>query len=188
MIAPALDLSADASLSSHVAAIGGLIAQSFSPVLLVGHSYGAAVAHIAASRWADRVSGLMCLDGFVLRPGQAVIDLVPPRIRAEWFASGEMVPPLPVEVMAVNEADRAWLTAKLQPHPLGCFTEPAPAEPAFEGPRLYLRATGFAFPPFDKIKARLRQEGWRVDSIATGHDVMLAAPGQIKNMLIKNDL
>jgi len=183
MLAPELDLSAAASLSTHVAAIGALIEQSAEPVALVGHSYGAAVAHIAAGRWASRVTRLVCLDGFVLRPGQSVIDLVPPKIGADWRAQGGMVQPLGVEVMAVNQADRDWVASRLRPQSLRCFTEPAPEGDTFTGPRLYVRASGFAFPPLDRIMTRCRREGWECETITTGHDAMLAAPEWVKAQL-----
>ena len=173
MRAPDLDLSADASLSSHAAAIGALIAQSGTPVLLVGHSYGAAVAQLAAARLPERTAGLIALDGFLLRPGQAVIDLVPPAIRDDWRAQGSMVRPLGVDVMAVKPADRDWVAARLKPHPLRSLTEPASGIPPYQGKRLYVRATGFAYPPFDRILARCRREGWGTATVASGHDIML---------------
>jgi len=181
MVAPELDLAAD--LSAHVAAIGELIGRSTEPVRLVGHSYGAAVAQLAAARWADRVEELVCLDGFVLRPGQAVIDLVPPRIRLAWLEQGGMVRPLGVDVMAVNDADRDWVQARLRPQSLRCFVERAPEGTGFGGKRFYARASGFAFPPFDRILARCTRDGWECETVATGHDVMLAAPDWVKDRI-----
>ena len=133
------------------------------------------MAQQAAARWPERVLGLIALDGFLLRPGQAVVDLLPPAIRAAWLKS-PLVPPLPLDVLAIPPAHREWLAARLRPQPLPCFTETAPDLPPYAGPRHYLRATGFAFPPFDRLAARAAREGWRVEEIAAGHDMMLDDP------------
>jgi len=175
-----LDLSPGASLTSHVNMVLKAIANAASPVHLAGHSYGAAVAQIAAAR--SDAASLTALDGFLLRPGQSIIDLIPPRVRAEWRAHS-MVPPLSAEVMAVNEADRDWVTAQLRPHPLACFTEPAPEIEPYRGKRLYIRATGFAFPPFDRIMAQAGKDGWVCETMQTGHDLMLEAPDVLKRRL-----
>jgi len=185
MLAPgmqtiALDLSPGASLLSHVRAVETAIANAATPIHLVGHSYGAAVAQIAAAH--SPAASLTALDGFLLRPTQAIIDLIPPRIRADWQAN-PMVPPLSADVMAVNAADRDWVAAQLRPHPLACFTEPAPAIEPYRGKRLYIRATGFAFPPFDRIMAQAGKDGWVCETMQTGHDLMLEAPDVLKRRL-----
>ena len=167
--ARAVELSAapEAGLAHHAAQIGAELAAS--PAWLVGHSYGAAVAQQAAARWPERVLGLIALDGFLLRPGQAVVDLLPPAIRAAWLKS-PLVPPLPLDVLAIPPAHREWLAARLRPQPLPCFTETAPDLPPYAGPRHYLRATGFAFPPFDRLAARAAREGCRGDCGGARYD------------------
>lgn len=167
--APDLDLSAGADLMRHVAQIEAVLTE---PTMLVGHSYGGAVAHLVASRNPRMVTKLVVLDGFLLREGHAVMDLIPPRIRAQWMQNA-MIPPLGLDVMAIPEGSRDWLSARLRDQPLASFTTPAPEFIPYPGPRTYVRAEGFSFPPFDRIALRCAQEGWQVERVNFGHDLML---------------
>lgn len=172
-LAPDLDLSPGADLLRHIAQIESLL---ISPTVLIGHSYGAAVAHLVASRNPALVTALIALDGFILRPKQSIMDLIPPRIRTQWLQS-PLIPPLGLDVMAIPEARRDWLAPRLRPQPLASFTQPAPAFTPYTGPKTYVRAEGFSFPPFDRIAARCAQEAWHVEKIACGHDVMIEEEG-----------
>src|SRR5207244_11006509 len=105
LASPAVDL------SMHIAdVLGTLACERLSEVVLVGHSYGGMVVTGVADRAAERVRTLVYLDAFVPQPGQALLDLVPPRVRDAMPAEGWQAPPLPPQAPGMTDpAERAWL-------------------------------------------------------------------------------
>src|SRR5688572_28646943 len=135
--------SSSVGLETHVEDVIGAIGAS--DVLLVGHSYGGAVATVVASRVPGRFRGLIYIDGFIPSDGQSVADLVDP----EWAESAFFAParavgggwrvpfPFPEELEDyppdVAERYRAgW-------QPLATLTEPASVGPAIATvPRVFV--------------------------------------------------
>jgi pimeloyl-ACP methyl ester carboxylesterase len=182
-------------LALHVRDVLGLLAyEELQDVILVGHSYGGMVITGVADRAGDRLARLVYLDAFVPGDGEAALDLLPPARRALYrqqareHGGGWLVPPPPQALGIADEARARWLAGKLDPQPLRTLEQPlrlagrgAPAPP-----RAYLHCTvGPVAPSFAPFAARAQAEpGWRRAELATGHDAMLTAPGELAEVLL----
>lgn len=158
-------------------------------VVLVGHSYGGIVITGAAETLLPRLRAIAYLDAFIPGPGQALVDLAGPasrqRIEASGAASGGLHTP-PIPARNVNESDRRWVNEKSTPQPLATFLDSLPRAEAYKQVprRLYVRATGFASPPFDALARSLRGEaGWSVAELPVGHVLMIDAPAEVATLL-----
>ena len=95
------------------------------------------------------------------------------------------VPPRAAEAFKVNGKDRAWVDAQCTPQPMRCFLQKLTLSGAREriAKKSYIRATGVAIPYFDDGLASARQKGWRTYEVPCGHDVMLAMPERLAEIL-----
>lgn len=191
LLTPAVDL------ETHVHDVTAVVEyEDLDDVVLVGHSYGGMVITGAAERITERLSGLVYLDAFVPADGESVMDLLPParathfKERAQAEGQGWLVPPVPLAAFGVaDEADIAWGTPKIGPHPLAALAAPlrCPNAAAIRVPRLYIRCVAFANEGFDNALARVRaSSGWGYRELATGHDAMITAPAQLAALLLES--
>ena len=165
-------------------------------VVLVGHSYAGMVITGVGGRAPDRLAHLVYLDAGVPRDGEAGLDLFAPAeraaMRARVAAEGEgwRLPPgreeRPWGVSA--EEDVRWLRSRLTAQPFATFTQPLRlANPAGVAavPKAFIWCT--AAPPAqwrDIARQRAGSEpGWRSYTLATGHDAMITAPGELADLL-----
>jgi pimeloyl-ACP methyl ester carboxylesterase len=160
-------------------------------VVLVGHSYGGAVATGVADRARDRVAQLIYLDAFVPREGQAVGDLVPNGVAALQASAkaldGWRVPPRPIQP-DTSDADRRWIHERLVPQSLKCFTTPLRLRGGeVSVPRAFIYCKRFTGPDnFGPFAARARTEkGWRYHELDATHSPHITAPGQLAALLMK---
>ena len=185
--------SSSVGLETHVAdVIGAIGSERVGDVLLVGHSYGGAVATVVASRVPERLRGLIYIDGFIPSDGQSVADLVDP----EWAESAFFAParevgegwrvpfPFPDDLddypPDVAERYRAgW-------QPLATLTDPAAVDPAIAAvPRVFVHCIRKE-PGTDAFVEATRtatEAGWPVFEIASGHDVQFEDPDGIAALL-----
>jgi len=183
-------------LDTHVRDVTGLLeSEDLREVILAGHSYGGMVIAGTADRIADRLAHLVYLDAFVPEDGQSLFDLLPPERRdlyrqaAREHGEGWRVPPPPPQALGVTDEARAdWLAAMLTPQPLWTFEQPVrltnPARATL--PRTYVHCTaGPLVPSFAPFANRARAApGWGYRELATGHDAMLTAPGELAEVLL----
>ncbi|MFC0304719.1 alpha/beta hydrolase [Rhizorhabdus histidinilytica] len=142
-------------------------------VVIVGHSYGSAVAAEVAALRPDLVRLQIALDGFTLAPGQSVFGRHPelePLFAALISADAPdlVQPPDSAFLGLPDTADTARLMARLRPTP-ACVNREArrPGQEPAACERHYVRFTGF---PFFEETARLAAEaGWRTSAIDAGH-------------------
>ncbi|MGA2392966.1 MAG: alpha/beta hydrolase family protein [Candidatus Lustribacter sp.] len=179
-------------LSTHVTDIVNVVRyEDLHDVVLCGHSYGGLVITGVVERLPERVAALVFLDAFVPQDGESLQDLVPASHRERQLeaaaANGGFVPPIPAAVFGVNERDQAYVDAHCVPQPLPTFREGLALTGARErvAHKTYLRAGNYRSHPFDAARERLTGEpGWVVETIPSGHDVMLDAPEALAAALL----
>lgn len=162
-------------------------------VVVVGHSFGAHVALGLADRARDRLRRLVLLDGLVVDPGRAALDVLDPEVaatrveQARRHDGGLSIPVPPAGAFGLTDPDDlAWVQRRLTPHPLRSYTDPLTLlHPLGNGLDVtYLRCTD---PPYPAIAAGLdvvRRAGWARRDVATGHDAMVSGPELVAAELI----
>ena len=184
-------LSPEIGLQTHVADIAGLLHyRDLSEVILVGHSYGGTVITAVAEQVPDRIRRLVYLDGAVPRDGESNNDVIGQeraaqlRSAAESGGEGWRVPPAPYVVEGLSDAVRAWVEARLTPHPLRTFDEPVQlrARAAAALPRAFIRSsTQSAL--YGALMDRARGSGWYCRELKGGHYPMLTEPQAVASAL-----
>jgi hypothetical protein len=138
-----------------------------------------------AEQLQPRIAAIVYLDAFLPQDGQSLSDLLGPK-GPQW--PEHLAPPIPAEAFKVNEKDRAWVNAKMTPHPVKCFTERLKLTGAYQrvAKKLYIRALAFDNPPFDDALARCKADtSWQTAIMQCGHDVMVDQPTQLTSLLVK---
>lgn len=184
----------DVGLSTHVQDVLELLFfEDLAGVVLVGHSYGGMVIAGVADLVPERVAHLVFLDALVPRDGDSVVGLAHPDVGrrllqlAHESGDGWLVP---VDTGAAeygidDPADAAWATERLTPQPLATYTEPIGLRGRGDAlSRTYIRCTESPWIP-DEVAARGRESGWRYRELATGHDAMVTAPGEVAALLLE---
>jgi pimeloyl-ACP methyl ester carboxylesterase len=185
LLSPAVDL------STHVEDIVRLIdAEAITDAVLVGHSYAGMVASGVAERRPEALRLRVHLDAFLPTDGEAAIDLLPEgpahhyREAVEGPGFGWLIPPRSLEVLGVtDQADLAWLTPRLTPHPWATYTEAIALSEAEAGvPGAYIECTDW-MRVFRPQAERARSRGWPVHELPTGHEAMVTAPDALAVLL-----
>lgn len=189
-------LNAGIGLDTHVNDVVHLVEWEDLPsVVLCGHSYGGMVITGAAERLLPRLKALVYLDAFVPHAANvSLLDLgdAASRARREALAAqsgNNTLPPLSAEAMRVNPADRAWVDAKCTPQPFRTFQQGLPSVAAHERVphKVYVRATGMPAPVYDRTaQVRRGRPGWSVEGLPFGHDLMVDAPRQVADILLRS--
>jgi len=186
-------LSPQVNLDTHINDVVNLVTwEDLTDVVLCGHSYGGCVIRGVADRIGERIAKLVYLDAFVLEHGESLHGTLPPEQRdmqldaTKQYGDGWRVPPIPAEVFGVNAADAAWVNSQCTMQPIATFQQPLTlrnaAEPAI--PTLYIFASGWEGSPFPKFHERAKAKGWRTQTLACGHDVMLDMPAELTQALL----
>ena len=180
-------------LELHIADVLNLIRwEELDDIVLCGHSYAGCVVTGVADRLPERVRALIYLDAFVLENGQSLHDTLPPEQRAAQIegarvhGDGWKAPPIPAEVFNVGVEDRAWVNAQGTVQSLATFSQRLALRGGVGKIRdvRYVLATEFQGSPFPPFYERARTQGWRTYALACGHDVMLAKPREVADILL----
>ena len=185
--------SREINLETHIADVVNLIRwEDLSEVILCGHSYGGCVISGAADQIPERIGALVYLDAFVLEDGESLFDLAgagaPARMHEQARATGDgwKLAPIPAEVFGVNAADRAWVNTQCTPQSIACFEQKIRLTGGINRIRdvTHILATGFREgSPFPVSHERAKKKGWKTETLACGHDVMLDLPEEIAALL-----
>jgi pimeloyl-ACP methyl ester carboxylesterase len=161
--------------------------------ILVGHSYGGAVATIVADRAPGRAARLVYLDAPIPRAGQRLLDLITPEQAADFQERARrdgdgwrFAPNSPAALGIDDPADVAWVAPRLAPQPLATFTQPIRLTGAVE---TVSRAYIFCAPArpgslLSQFAGQARDAGWAYREIAAGHDAMISAPAATAEALL----
>lgn len=186
-------LSPQVGLSTHIEDVVALIeAHDARDVVLVGHSYAGQVVTGVADRIPDRLARRVHLDAFVGADGEAAIDLLPAQVAGHYRESvagpgfGWLIPVRSLSVLGVEEqADLDWLGPRLTPHPWLTYTEPLRLTgKADQVPGVFVECTDW-MRVFTPHAERAAARGWPVHEIATGHEAMVTAPGELAELLLE---
>jgi pimeloyl-ACP methyl ester carboxylesterase len=184
------------SLTDHVDAVVEVLEASNGPAILVGHSFGGFVISHVAERVPERVVRLVYVAGFLLRPGETVLDVatsVPPTIPHLDVREEEGVVSVLREAAPIvfyddcSAEDARWATAQLVPEALAPRRTPARLTDERFGsvPRAYVETTNdraLAIGLQRRMHAALPCR--EVVAIASGHSPFLAVPEILAGRLL----
>ena len=184
------------SLDVNIADIVNVIeAEELNDVVLVGHSYGGLVASGVADRIAHALRSLVFLDSLLVQSGQAAFDVLPASVVDERMesvrASGQSLA-MPINGLKgtgiPDDHPRAgWVHRRLTPHPLATYTTPLLIDhPLGHGlPCTYVHCANPSYDTLASVREQVRSQhpDWRWESIDTGHDAMVLAPGLLCDLL-----
>jgi pimeloyl-ACP methyl ester carboxylesterase len=185
-------LSRAVGLGTHVQDVVALIeGHDLEDVVLVGHSYAGQVVTQVADRVPGRIAGRVYLDAFVGDDGEAAVDLLPATVAGHYRESvagpgfGWLIPVRSLTVLGITEdADLAWLSSRLTPHPWLTYTEPLRLTGGHEAvPASFVECTDW-MRVFRPHAERAAARGWPVRQIATGHEAMVTAPTELAGQLL----
>jgi MYXO-CTERM domain-containing protein len=178
-------------LATHIDDVLGIIeSEELDNAVLVGHSYGGLPVTAVADRVAERIAHLVYLDAIVLRSGESwssVHDEATRAARREAIARTGSMPPIDPAALGLTGAAAAWVRRRQRPHPGGLYDEPLVFDEARVAriPKTYVDCNSPALPTIDLSRRRARCDpGWRVVTLATGHNAMISAPDQLLEVLL----
>jgi pimeloyl-ACP methyl ester carboxylesterase len=158
-------------------------------VVLLGHSYGGAVATGVADRARERIGKLVYLDAFVPQNGESVFDIQPPeranamRQAARDKGEGWRIPSSQMPADTPQD-DVAWAAHRRLPQPLKTFEQKLMLSGQAPPPRSYIyckrSGPGDVFRPFYE---RAQREGWRHFEIDSSHNPHITAPDALMAIL-----
>ncbi|AET94587.1 putative esterase (plasmid) [Burkholderia sp. YI23] len=184
------------SLDVNIADIVNVIeAEELRDVVLVGHSYGGLVASGVADRIAHALRTVVFLDSLLVESGQCAFDVLPASVVEERKesvrASGQ---PLAMPVNGLkgtgipdDHPRAAWVHRRLTPHPLATYATPLRLDhPLGNGlPCTYVHCANPSYETLAPVREHVRSHypDWGYESIDTGHDAMVLAPGLLVDLL-----
>lgn len=187
LLAPSNDL------ETHIADVANLIRwEELDDVVLCGHSYAGCVVTGVADRLPERVRSLIYLDAFVPEDGQSLHDTLPPEQRAgqiegaRLHGEGWKAAPIPAELFNAAVEDREWVNAQGTVQSLATFAQRLELRGGIRKIRdvRYVLATDFPGSVFPQFYEKARARNWRTYTVACGHDVMLARPQEVADILL----
>ena len=181
-------------LQTHVDDVVNLVQwEGLDEVVLCGHSYGGMVITGAVEALQGRVRSLVYLDALVPDAGKSLLDYALAANKARFdalaaAAGGGYIAPIPAAVFHVNEADRAWVDAQCTLQPYQTFKDSLPAVTARDcvANKVYVLAEKYASEMMASFAApRRAQPDWTVVDVPYGHDLMVDAPGEVADILLR---
>ncbi len=194
-------LSPEIGLETHISDIASLIEYyDLQDIVLVGHSYGGMVITGVADAMKDRISEIIYLDAAMPNAGETMITQGPERSPAvieqtrktlESLApDGIVMAAFPPDILGIpkDHPGYEWVAQKLTPHPLKTWLDPIQLENggSLDLKRSYIHCTAPVLPnsSFPYHAAQVQTDpSWTYHALATGHDAMITAPGELVAIL-----
>jgi pimeloyl-ACP methyl ester carboxylesterase len=168
-------------------------------VVLVGHSFGGAVAQLVAQQVPDRLSRVVFYNAYVIADGEAVFSYVPESVAGAFtaLASPDGTLTLPYSYFRehlMNDADATtaeWAYTLTSPEPLGRSAEKLDLAAFYSlaVPMSYLHAyDDNVFPASDfswHPGMSQRLPDFRLVTIPGGHELMFSDPVSLADGLVK---
>jgi pimeloyl-ACP methyl ester carboxylesterase len=191
------------TLETHIADVRNAIeAEELQDVVLAVHSYAGMIGTAIADRVPGRLHHLVYVDAVVPRPGESWGSTHASAVREARLAAAAAspdysFPPPDPSVYGLNPEDDAWVRRRLTPHPGHTYDTVLQFDPARVAvvPRTFVNCTRPQLGTVDAIRPRVVDGGfwggaWRgggginVVELATGHDPMVSAPGEMTRILL----
>jgi pimeloyl-ACP methyl ester carboxylesterase len=180
-------ISKQITLSTHVLDVVNLIKwEELSDIVLVGQSYGGMVITGVTEKVPDGAIGsIVYLEAFLPGNGQSLADLLP----AEGAPPEASLDPMPFP--GRGRTGNAWIERLVTPQPRGTLTEPLALTGALDRIKIktYVVTTKYPMPgptPFSATAQRLAKDpAWRMEEIASGHDMMVEMPDETAQVLLR---
>jgi pimeloyl-ACP methyl ester carboxylesterase len=185
----------DIGVSTHVQDVEDLLwFEDIRDVQLVLHSYAGVLAGPLVARAGDRVATVVFAGAFLTGPGQCLLDVEPSAVAARyrelaaqdgegWFipASDAFLGQWGIE----DPALRARVGPRLTAFPYRGAVEPTEYDPVplHRVRKAYIRHTRPQMDSLVPFHAAAVARGWETHDIASGHDMMLAAPQATADLL-----
>jgi pimeloyl-ACP methyl ester carboxylesterase len=189
-------LGASISLETHIADVVNVIEwEGLDDVVLVGHSYGGWVICGVAEHVLRRLASIVFVDALIPQDGQSLLRHGRPGSGQEILAAralGKVSRPGPSasELGVQDPSDREWVDSKLTEQPIGVSLRPIRLTGAHDRvpKKTYVLATQYAGSSSERFRVIYdclsQTSGWSVRQVASGHDVMVDAPGELAEILV----
>lgn len=145
-----------------------------------------------AQELASRIKAVVYLDAFLPQDGQSLKDQLGEQA---WLQMQEQVtgdkraylPPPQAKALMVGEKNQAWVDSQCTAHPVATFEDVLESVAGLDRVqrKVYVLAGAFGSPPFVGIAGRCKQSGWEVIDLPFGHDLMVDAPQQVAEILLR---
>ncbi|RYF15777.1 MAG: alpha/beta hydrolase [Comamonadaceae bacterium] len=197
-------LSSLITLETHIADVMGAIeAEEWQDVVLAVHSYAGMLGTAVADRMPQRLKHLVYVDAVVPKPGESWSSTHASPTREARLAAAQASPdysfPAPdPSVFGLESADHDWVQRRQTAHPGHTYQAPLQFDPKRVAavPRTFVDCVKPRLGTIDSIRPRVRDSnfwdgawmgggGCRVVEIATGHDPMVSAPGELTRVLLE---
>lgn len=179
------------ALRTHIDDAAAVIeAEELRQAILVGHSYGGMVITGVADRMPERIARLVYLDAVVPLPGESWSSTHPAQTQAQRrqaIAATGSIPPADPGLFGLAGEDAQWVARRQTPHPGGVYDDPLQFDAARVAAlaRTFIDCNAPALATIAVMRERVRrQPGWQLREIATGHDAMISAPGELLRLLL----
>jgi pimeloyl-ACP methyl ester carboxylesterase len=185
------------TLETHIAdVVNAIEAEEMARPVLAVHSFAGMIGTAIADRMPQRLAHLVYVDAVVPQPGESWSSTHAPATRearlAEAAASRDhsFAPPDP-SVYGLAGAQHEWVRRRQVPHPGHTYTAALQFDPQRVAgvPRTFVDCISPALATIAPSRRRVRDPAfwgapWRVVELATGHDPMVSAPGELARVLL----
>ena len=197
-------LSSLITLETHIADVTHAIeAEEWQDVVLAVHSYAGMLGTAVADRMPQRLKHLVYVDAVVPRPGESWSSTQASATREARLAAAQVSPdysfPAPdPAVFGLAAGDHDWVRRRQTPHPGHTYQAALQfdAQRVAAVPRTFVGCIQPRLGTIDSIRPRVRDPnfwegawagggGCRVVELATGHDPMVSAPGELTRILLE---
>jgi len=183
-------LSRSIRLDTHISDVLAVVeCEELEGAILVGHSYGGLLITAVADRIPERIAHLVYLDAIVPRNGEGWASIHDEKTRTdrrEGIARTGAMPPYDASAFGLSGADASWVNRRQQPHPGSLYEDVLRFDESRVAriPRTFVDCTSPALHSVALSRRRVREEaGWRVVTLATGHDAMISTPEELLAVL-----
>ncbi len=181
-------MSRDINLTTHAQDVATLIKwEELSDVVLVGHSYGGMVISAAAELVPEGgIRSIVYLDAMYLDDSECVFDAAPEFRDA--VGDADAIPSPAPAFFGYDGEIAAFMERTESPQPVGTFSEKLKLTGARERIPLktFVWARNSGIPAFREYYDRLEADpSWRTEIMDTRHNMMLEAPKETAEVLLR---